>query len=404
MPERSERSLERIRKFYEQALKFSEEYPDISLWRCRKIAEVLLLKNHRNKLGEPEEKVARSLDELIRVGNQLGIITSLQRINFETVQRFGNFGAHNQGGDEDDLSYHEILPCLKATESLMSWGDPSFDPKNFAVEDTIDADEEIEEAKSEGRAKSAREQMRKACKELGLFDGGTVTLGSIVDWFADNYPNYQKSTIQTHVAMMTTNGETRLHHELRDDGSDELFYRLSPGVYRLYVPETDPEPITEMEQYSGWQNKLAVVNCAGSFDAVLGSRVYMSPHRGGNYKMQRAKYIGLYKDKTVSKVSLVIAKITFRRKKSKGYIWWCVDENLDRDDLRRLARSQIDSRWEGEYPIQTYIMGEPYDTDFRKNTQRGMFSNNRIFDISDIEYQSVEDLAATLCVKVWSDF
>jgi hypothetical protein len=412
---RSARSIERTRKFYEQALKFAEEYPDISLWRCRKIAEIMLLENHRGELGEPGEKTATSVDELMKAGVNGGVISRLQRCNFETVQKFGNFGAHNQGGDEDDLSFHEIQPCLQATETLMRWWDNSFDDwvkeneeekksVELVVPDTTDADEEIEESKKEGRAKSVRYQMRKACQGLGLFDGGTVTLGNIIDWFTENYPNYEKSTIQAHVAMMTTNGESRLHHELKSDGSDELFFRISPGVYRIYDSETDPTPITEIEQYSGWEDKLAIVNCTSSIDAVSASGVYMSPHKGGNYKMQRARYIGLYKNKTVSKISLAIAKITFRRKKSSGYIYWCVDDSLDRNELCKLARSEIDSRWDGDFPIQTYILGPPIDINFRKDTKGGMFSNNRIIDISEIEHDSIEELVDNLNQKVWSDF
>jgi hypothetical protein len=341
---------------------------------------------------------------MIEEGKKRGIISRLQLVHLSTIQDYGNFGSHDQGGEEDDLSYHEILPCLQATESLMRWWDPSFNPDEFAVSETTEADEEIEQPAIEGRPKSVRVQMRKMAEEQGVLSGGEITLKEIVGWFAEHYPNYKKSTIEAHVAMMTTNGEARLHHELRDDGTDELFFRVSPGTYRAYVKDDDSEPITEVEQYSGWQEKLAVVNCAGSLAQVVESGIYLSPHLGGNYKMQRANYFGLYKNKTVSSVASVIAKITFRRPKSKGHIWWCIDDDIDRNELRVRVREHATQNWDGAHPVQAFVLGAMVDTDFKKDTKGGFISNNKIFDISELRHGTAENLAEALKEKVWSDF
>jgi len=398
-----ERALRRSRRFYRQALEFAHTHPDISLWRCRKTAEVILLQNHRSEVGEPGEKVARSLNELIEEGRKHDIISKLQQVNLQTIQQYGNFGSHNQGGEEDDLSYQEILPCLTATESLMQWWDPSFDPKVHSV---VDQTEELEAAVQvlTGTPKTIRQQMWKMADEMRMMQGGEVSLRQMVGWFGENYPNYQRSAVEAHVAMMTTNGEARLHHKLKTDGSDELFFRISPGVYRTYRKGDDPPPIMEVEQNSGWEEKLIVVNCRESLQAVSTSRVYMAPHKGGNYKIHRARYFGLYSHKNVSQLAEVLAKVTFRRKTSKGYVWWKLYDELDNNELKEIARREVDARLDFDYPVQVYVLGEFADMDFRKDTKHGLARNNKVFDISDLDHDSTEVLAEELSKRVWSDF
>ena len=67
--------IARIQKAYRECLKFSSEHPDIAVSRCRKILEMVLVQNHREKQGEPDSKAMRSVETLLEVGQKLGIIS-----------------------------------------------------------------------------------------------------------------------------------------------------------------------------------------------------------------------------------------------------------------------------------------------------------------------------------------
>ena len=84
--------IARIQKAYQECLKFSSEHPDIAVNRCRKILEMMLIQNHREKQGEPDSKAMHSVDKLVDIGQKLGIISPLQGLNMRVIQTFGNFG------------------------------------------------------------------------------------------------------------------------------------------------------------------------------------------------------------------------------------------------------------------------------------------------------------------------
>ena len=112
--------ITRIQKAYQECLRFSSEHPDIAVNRCRKILEMILIQNHREKQGEPDPKAMYSVDLLVNVGRQLGIITPLQGLNMRVIQTFGNFGSHFQDGAEDELCFEELKIRLTFMKNACS--------------------------------------------------------------------------------------------------------------------------------------------------------------------------------------------------------------------------------------------------------------------------------------------
>jgi hypothetical protein len=65
-----------------------------------------------------------------------------------------------------------------------------------------------------------------------------------VRWFAEHYPKIKRPTVEMHVEGMSTNDHFRRHHPNVKPGKGfDLFYKLGPGQFRLWDPNTDPAPI-----------------------------------------------------------------------------------------------------------------------------------------------------------------
>jgi len=397
--------IARIQKAYQECLKFSSEHPDIAVNRCRKILEMMLIQNHREKQGEPGPKAMHSVDTLVNVGQDSGIISPLQGLNMRVIQTFGNFGSHFQDGAEDELCFEEIQPCIIATETLLKWFIPDIDMDVFSgKENSPEIHTEVIEVEQESNDRiTIRSLIHQLAKDRLIKTGDTIRPRDISKWFEKHHPRYSRSAVETHVGMMATNGETRLAHRLKSDGSDELFFRVKPGLYRLYLPGDDPEPLIESEQHSGWEDKLIVVNTATSFDAVRQSRMYMSPNTGGNYKLQRSKYLGIYKNKTVPYIAEVIARVSFHKSTSNGFVWWRNDHNIEKSELVKLAKDEIERRMDFDYPVQVIITEGFIETNFKKTSPRGMLQNNRVFDITNVNKGNVSELANILESMSWKD-
>ncbi len=397
--------IARIQKAYRECLKFSSEHPDIAVSRCRKILEMVLVQNHREKQGEPDSKAMRSVETLLEVGQKLGIISPLQGLNMRVIQQFGNFGSHFQDGAEDELSLDEIQPCLQATEVLLKWFIPDIDIESFSgkqkAPEVEPEDSPIPE--DSGDKVTIRALLHQFAKDHLPKPEDSIRLREISKWFEKHHPHYSKNAVETHVGMMATNGETRLAHRLKSDGSDELFFRIKPGLYRLYKPGIDPQPIIESEQHSGWEDKFAVVNTASSFDDVRNSQIYMSPNTGGNYKLHRSKFLGIYKNKSVQYVAKVIARISFHKPTSDGFVWWRNDHSFDKASLIDMAKKEIDARWDRDYPVQAIITEDYIETDFKKTSHGGMVQNNRIFDLTRIPHEDLESFASALRNTTWEE-
>jgi hypothetical protein len=92
--------------------------------------------------------------------------------------------------------------------------------------------------------KPVRQLMYEMVEDLKLQPGEVIDREQVSEWFEARYPLIKQGTIRAHLTRMSTNAPSRLHHQLRPDGSDDLFFQLPDGRFRRYVPGSDPAPIT----------------------------------------------------------------------------------------------------------------------------------------------------------------
>ena len=372
-----EQLTETVHLFHSQARQYADADPTSTLNKCRIIVEmilgqVLFEEKERNPQGMPLDKLITQTQEYLPI----------QMIaHSRVVQAYGNFGSHFQMGETP--SNAAIVSCLAATAELTKWFDPSHLPLDSEPVH-VEVEEKIIEEDENIISETIRTLMHKMIQDKEFSHDDTISLREIKEWFSSHDSNHKMSSVTTHVQMMTTNGETRLFHELAKDGSDELFFRIRKGQYRLYNKDVDPEPIKEIEQFSGWENNLLVVNTSRSFDEVKSNMIYLSPNRSGHYKLRRSKFIGLYQNKSISYIAEIVGKVTFRTEKSKGFVWWNnIGEN--ENDLIQLAKTRVEncdrSDWDEEFPVQAIIFKNLVPVNF--TTTKPMQNNNRIFPTKD---------------------
>ena len=93
--------------------------------------------------------------------------------------------------------------------------------------------------------------------EENLAPGQVFTKRDAVSWFARHYPDIRFTTVQAHVEGMAINSRGRKHHpNIKPGSGHDLFYKVGPGRYRLWVSETDPSPgyANDMESKGGGRN------------------------------------------------------------------------------------------------------------------------------------------------------
>lgn len=77
-----------------------------------------------------------------------------------------------------------------------------------------------------------------------LLQGQTFKKSAAVQWFAEHYPKIKRNTVGMHVEGMSINNRVRKHHSNIKPGSGhDLFYKLGPDQFRLWVPDSDPAPL-----------------------------------------------------------------------------------------------------------------------------------------------------------------
>lgn len=67
------------------------------------------------------------------------------------------------------------------------------------------------------------------------------TADQIIAWFNIHWPKIKTNTVQAHLTKMSTNAPARINWEVKPE--HDLFFRLSPGMFRRYHPDSDPPPI-----------------------------------------------------------------------------------------------------------------------------------------------------------------
>lgn len=90
-------------------------------------------------------------------------------------------------------------------------------------------------------AKPVRLLMHDMAAAFALQPGEAFSRDRAIQWFAEHYPNIKEGTVAAHLIRLSTNVRTRLHYSARDDGSDDLFFKIDASHFRQ---GRDPVPIT----------------------------------------------------------------------------------------------------------------------------------------------------------------
>ena len=85
--------------------------------------------------------------------------------------------------------------------------------------------------------------MKDMVKEKELKPDEMITRDEVISWFAENYPQIKKTTIAAHLLKMSTNAHSRIHYNVNLNGQDDLFFQIDSQKFRLFKPESDPNPI-----------------------------------------------------------------------------------------------------------------------------------------------------------------
>jgi hypothetical protein len=236
--------------------------------------------------------------------------------------------------------------------------------------------------------------------------GEEFRLSALKRDFSSNNTQNTPNTISAHIALMTTNLRSRLSHKPKVDGSDDLLYRVIPGVYRRYDPQIDPSPIMpERSLDTNWASKLLVLNASYDYERVRSSRCFFLPWHQG-YTITRTAYAGLYSNdpsKGIRGISNLVARVVVEAEGSNPEITWNNDEEVPAETLSTLVSEQATLQWDGPYPIQVLVMGEVHGLEFLKDTPGKMVRSNLALDISNLDHVSSEQLAEHFDSSCWSD-
>lgn len=66
-----------------------------------------------------------------------------------------------------------------------------------------------------------------------LSEGGRFTRKEILTWFQDNYSKIKQATVNAHLTIMSINAPSRIHHNLRQNGADDLLFQIDRSTFRL---------------------------------------------------------------------------------------------------------------------------------------------------------------------------
>ena len=80
-------------------------------------------------------------------------------------------------------------------------------------------------------------------KELGIKRGDVINRDQFFSWFKKNYPKIKNGTISAHLLKMSINAPSRIHYNVASNGQDDLLFQIDSQKFRLYNPESDPDPI-----------------------------------------------------------------------------------------------------------------------------------------------------------------
>ncbi|GAB4045773.1 hypothetical protein [Spirosoma litoris] len=155
-----------------------------------------------------------------------------------------------------------------------------------------------------------------------------------------------------------------------------------------------------------WKYMLDVVNCATTLHEIEAG-VYLCPDTGGAYSHKRARFFGPYAGKAVRQIFEIDAVATVSTGLEEVTFKWINKSSLTKAELESRVRDQVARFRLGanqQVPTQVFLLGESAETNFRKDSPRGMQTSKLYFRDIALSCQSAAELAALVNGKGWSQF
>jgi hypothetical protein len=181
-------------------------------------------------------------------------------------------------------------------------------------------------------------------------------------------------------------------------------------VQALAIAQSTPSLMSTVEEFkqfcndegliSKWRDRLDVVNAADSIERAIQDKAYFCPATGGAYSHQRCEYLGLYRNKSVSRVGRLrgVVDVDLAEIPESRLLWNNSGEPAAAliGDAQRLAGVR-----ERTEPSRVFLVEKFLETDFKKSAPGGMVQHKRYFNVALSNASSTEELAAWLTTKTW---
>lgn len=117
-----------IRRLFKKTAFYFRRDPEIALVLARKTTEAICKFTYATHVSDKPNSLV--LENLLTVFAKDRIIPRKIITPMRTVQSYGNFGAHDQEDEYEDIDEIYALPCLHALDTIMKW----FQEKNADIE------------------------------------------------------------------------------------------------------------------------------------------------------------------------------------------------------------------------------------------------------------------------------
>ena len=101
--------------------------------------------------------------------------------------------------------------------------------------------------------KPVKHLFRDMIVDLDIQEGQVIKRDEIHSWFKTNYPLVKPGTVSAHLLKMSINAPSRIHYYVDPNGNDDLLFQIDSKKFRLYNPNSDPDPIYIRQEEEGEQ-------------------------------------------------------------------------------------------------------------------------------------------------------
>lgn len=108
-----------IRRLFKKTALYSKRDPEVALVLARKTTEAICKFVYYTHVSNKPNSL--TLEKLLATFSNDGIVPRKILIPMRTVQSYGNFGAHDQEDEYEDIDETYALPCLHALETIIKW-------------------------------------------------------------------------------------------------------------------------------------------------------------------------------------------------------------------------------------------------------------------------------------------